>query len=131
MTFSTGSGFSLSQGTSEIKVTFDSGATGVPLFLGDTKTYYTISQPAKISGWYLNGDVSGSVVVDIWKSSTGIPTNGDSITGTEKPSLTAQQQNNDTQLSSWNTALRPGDTLGFEIESVTDVTKAVLTLKLA
>ncbi len=130
MTFSTGSGFSLSQGSSEIKVTFDSGVTDVPLFLGDTKTYYTVSHPGKIIGWYLNGDLSGSVVIDIWKA-VGIPSNANSITGTEKPTLTAQQQNSNLSLSTWDTTLRPGDTLGFEIESVTDITKAVLTIKLA
>lgn len=131
MTFSTGSGFSLSHGSSEIKVTFDSGTTGVPLYLGDTKTYYTASHPARIIGWYLNGDVSGSVVIDIWKSASGIPTNSDSIAGTEKPTLSAQQQSSDLSLSSWDTNIRPGDTFGFEIESVTDITKAVLTIKLA
>ena len=131
MTLSTGSEFSITENNKELRLTLDSGTIDVPLYLEDTKMYYTASHPSTIRGWYINGDVSGSLVLDIWKKQAGIPTNTDSICGTEKPTLTAQQQNSDTKLDTWTTNIEIGDTLGFEVESVVDITRAVLTIKLA
>lgn len=113
-------------GTQDITVTFD--GDGQTLATGNTSIYWTCPYACTITGWYLNADQSGSVVIDVWKT-VGIPTNSNTITGTEKPTLSSQQQNSDTSLSTWTTAVSAGDTFGFEVESATTVTKAVLTIR--
>jgi hypothetical protein len=113
-------------GVQDITVTFD--GDGQVLTTGNTGIYWTCPYNCTITGWYINADQSGSVVLDVWKT-VGIPTNANSITGTEKPTLSTQQQNSDTSLSSWTTAVTAGDTFGFEVESATTVTKVVLSIR--
>lgn len=110
----------------EIVVTFDGGGSVLPV--GPTEAYYTVPANATITGWYLTGSPSGSLVVDVWKAAGTIPTNANTITGTEKPTLTAQQLNSDTSLSTWTTAVTVGDVFSFEVESAASVTRATLTI---
>jgi hypothetical protein len=90
--------------------------------------YWTCPYSGTITGWYLNADASGSCVIDIWKANAAIPTNANSIAGTEKPTLSTQQLNSDVALSSWTTSVSVGDIFGFEVESASTVTKVVLTI---
>jgi hypothetical protein len=111
----------------EIKVNLDNG--GSVITTGEGTSFYTASEYGKIIGWHITGYPSGSIVLDIWKRAGAIPTNADSITGTEKPTLSSQQINSDTNLTTWtDKRIRPGDVLGIEIESVSSLTSCVLTL---
>ena len=84
-----------------------------------------------ITGWTLLADQSGSIVIDVWKDSYGNfpPTVADTIAGTEKPTLASVQKNQDLTLSTWTTGLLQGDVLGFNVDSVTTVTRIALALR--
>lgn len=112
----------------ELVVTFDGG--GQVLTTGDSNTYYTIPYSGTIDSWYLTGSPSGNVVIDVWKRAGAIPVNANTIAGTEKPTLASGQTANDTSLSSWTTAVSRGDIFGFEVESVSLVTRATLVIRI-
>ena len=112
----------------EIVVTFDGG--GLTLVTGDTKTYYVCSYPGIIRSWYLTGDPSGSLVVDVWKAANAIPTVANTITGTDKPTLVSQAINLNQNASAWSRTVAAGDIFGFAVNSVSAVTKAILTIKI-
>lgn len=114
--------------TEEIVVTFDGG--GAVLTTGDTRTYYTVPYQGEIVEWFLTGDPSGNVVVDVWNSQTGIPSNADSITAGASPSLSSQSIASSRSLPGWKRSFGSGSTFGFEVESVGTITKAILTLKI-
>lgn len=113
----------------EIKVNLDNG--GSVITTGEGTAFYTASEYGKIIGWHITGYPSGSIIIDLWKRSNAIPTNLDSITGSEKPTLNSQQINSDTELTTWtDRQIRPGDVLGINIQSVSNLTSCVLTLKI-
>lgn len=116
------------QRAEELVITFDGG--GQVLTTGDSNTYYTIPYAGTIDSWYVTGSPSGNVVIDVWKRAGAIPVNANTITGTEKPTLNSAQLANDTALSSWTTSVARGDVFGFEVESVSLVTRATLVLRI-
>lgn len=92
----------------------------------------TVPFNGTITAWYLTSDQVGSVVFDVWKDTFGNypPTVLDTITGTEKPSLVAASSNSDTNLTTWSTNIVSGDVLRFNVDSVSTLTRATLTLKI-
>lgn len=76
------------------------------------------------------GDVSGSAVVDVLRASDGGFPTFTSIAGSNKPTLTSQRRVKDTALGGWTTALVPGDTLQFKLESMTTITAVTVSVKL-
>lgn len=105
------------------------GASGDANFIG-LIGYVTIPYSGTITGWQVVGDVSGSCVFDIWKESAGvIPTIADSITGSEKPTLTSQQINSDTNLTTWTTTtVNAGDIVAIVLDSASTLSRAWLTV---
>ena len=94
--------------------------------------FYRVPYNCTITGWELvsgNG-VSGSVVLDLWKDTypNYEPTDGDSITGSALPTLTASNKAQSTTLTGWTTTLSEGDYIGANVDSRTTVTSVVLTL---
>jgi len=85
---------------------------------------------ATITGWQLLGDQSGSAVFDIrLEQPADLPmTGGDSIAGSEKPTLSGAIYAEDTTLSTWTTAIAAGDMLEAYLESVTSLTRATIVL---
>ena len=85
-----------------------------------------------IIGWTLLGDQVGSLVVDIWKNNyTNYPaTVANTITGGNPPTLSSVIKNADTTLNGWTIPITAGDTLRFNINSVSLITRAVLALHL-
>ncbi len=73
---------------------------------------------------------SGSIVVDIWKDAYANypPTVADTITAAAKPTLSSAIKFEDSTLTGWTTTLAAGDVLGFNVDSVTSVTRVLLTL---
>jgi hypothetical protein len=73
---------------------------------------------------------SGSIVIDIWKDTYANypPTVADTITASAKPTLSSATKSRDTTLTGWTTAITAGDILGFKVDSVTAVTKVLLSL---
>jgi hypothetical protein len=84
-----------------------------------------------ITGWTILADQVGSIVVDVWKDTYANypPTNADSIAGTEKPTLSSAQNNQDLSLTTWTTDVATGDILAFEVESATTVTRVTVALR--
>jgi len=89
-----------------------------------TKTFIKIPYGGTVVGWVVTevsaSPQAGSIVIDVVKDTTANypPTSGDSIAGTEKPTLTTQTNNSDTTLSTWTTSVAANDYLGFIVDSV-------------
>jgi hypothetical protein len=111
-----------------IVITLDGAGAVIPT--GDTKTYFVCPFAGFITAWYLTGDPSGSIVIDVWKVAGAIPTVANTIAGSELPTLVAAALSNDTALTTWTTAVAEGDVFGFAVNSASTVTKAVLTIKI-
>lgn len=86
----------------------------------------------QITSWTLLADQIGSLVVDIWKDSYGNypPTVADTITAAAKPTLSAVTKNTSTTLTGWTTTITAGDTIRFNVDSASTITRAVLALSL-
>ena len=96
------------------------------------KTWVRIPYNGTITGYELTADVSGSIVIDIWKSTyaTYPPVVGGTITAAAKPTLAGTIKAQDTTLTGWTTAVSAGDYLLFNVDSVATVTKVVLSLQI-
>ena len=57
------------------------------------------------------------------------PTVAGTISGSEKPTLSAAAKAEDTSLTTWTTAVAAGDILRFNVDSVTTITRALLVLE--
>lgn len=103
---------------------------GVAITTG-VKGYIQIPYAATIQSVTLLADVSGSIVVDIWKDTYANypPVVGDTITAAAKPTISAALKSQDTTLTGWTTSIAAGDVLGFNVDSATTVTRVSLILK--
>ena len=79
----------------------------------------------------LFADQSGSIVIDIWKDTytNYPPTVADTITASAKPTLASATKSQDTTLTGWTTTFAAGDTLRFNVDSATTVTRVTLALR--
>lgn len=83
-----------------------------------------------VTGWQIDADASGSIVVDVYKSSysTFPPVLGGAIAGSEKPTLSSAIKNQDLTLNTWSPNISKGDSLIFNVDSASVVTDVVVTL---
>jgi hypothetical protein len=90
-----------------------------------------IDYAAQIESWTLLADVSGSIVVDIWKDTYANypPANADSITGSTPPTITTAIKATDDDLTGWDAIIDPGDILRFNVDSATTIGKVTVALK--
>lgn len=81
--------------------------------------------------WTLLADQSGSIVVDIWKDTYANypPVVGDSITASAKPTISSAAKGQSSTLTGWTTAIAAGDTLRFNVDSVTTHQRVLVSLK--
>lgn len=88
--------------------------------------------PCKIIGWTILADAVGSIVIDVWKDTYANhpPTVADTIAGSEKPTLSAAQKNQDLSLSTWTQDVAAGDILFFNVDSATTVKQVFLGLSI-
>jgi hypothetical protein len=79
----------------------------------------------------LLADQSGSIVVDIWKDTYANfpPTVADSITASAKPTISSTTKSQDSTLTGWTTTITAGDTLRFNVDSITTCQRVTLSLK--
>jgi hypothetical protein len=75
-------------------------------------------------------DQSGSIVVDIWKDTYGNypPTVGDTITASAKPTISGAVKSQDSTITGWTTSISANDTLRFNVDSVTTLTRVSVHL---
>ncbi len=84
-----------------------------------------------VNGWDIVADQTGSIVVDIWKDTYANfpPTVADTVTGSEKPTITTASKNQDLTLTTWTTAFSRGDWLRFNVDSITTVTRVTVVIR--
>ena len=100
---------------------------GNPITTGLKGTLH-IPFAATILEWTITGDVSGDIVVDINKASfSGYPTTS-SITGSEQPTLSSQQKNQNDTLTGWTTDITADDILEYEVDSASTVQRVTINL---
>src|SRR5262245_52476393 len=114
------------------QITVGFGVFGADAITTGVQGYLPVRFAGTITGWVLiSNTTAGSLVIDVWKDTyaNAPPTSGDSITGTEMPTLSSGIKNQDTSLSTWVTSIAAGDILGFNVVSrTTTVSQATLTL---
>lgn len=78
------------------------------------------------------GDVSGSVVVDVWRVAIGSypPTVSNSIVASAPPTISSATNSQDTTLTGWSRSCTAGDTIRFNVDSCTSITRLSLSLKI-
>lgn len=83
-----------------------------------------------VTEWVLLSDQVGSIVVDVWSDTYGNypPTGVDTIAGTDIPTLSSTNKNKSTALTGWNKNITAGNTLRFNVNSVSSITRVTLTL---
>ena len=105
---------------------------GASVITTGVKGYLEIPFACTIQAVTLLANLSGSIVIDIWKDTYANfpPVVGDSIVASAKPTISAAVKSQDTTLTGWNTTVNAGDILGFNVDSVTTITKVTLSLKI-
>ena len=94
-----------------------------------SKGFIEIPFACTINQVTLLADVSGSIVVDIKKSSyAGFPTTS-SICAAAKPTLSSAQKSQDATLTGWTTSITAGDILEYNVDSATTVTRVTVSLR--
>ncbi len=113
-----------------IGITIDGG--GVAPSTG-VKGYIYVPYACTINSVTLLADQTGSCVIDIWKIAYASfpPLVANSITtGGTAPTLSSAQKSQDTSLSGWaSVSIAAGDTLAFNVNSASTLTRVSLTLK--
>ena len=119
-----GNGAGLTWLSGTIGVTIDGGSAITTGFKASLYVPYACT----INSATLTANASGSIVVDIKKSTySGFPTTS-SITASAKPTLSSAQKSTDTTLTGWTTSVSAGDVLEFYVDSATTVSKVTLVL---
>jgi hypothetical protein len=83
-----------------------------------------------ITGWTILADTTGSIQFDLWKTSyAGYPATGaNTITAAAKPAITSATTGQSSTLTGWTTAVSAGDTIRFNLDSATGITRATLVV---
>lgn len=114
--------------TADIAFVIDGG--GVAITTG-VKGDLAVDFPCTITQVTLLADQSGSIVVDIWKDTYANypPTVADTITAAAKPTISTATKSKDSTLTGWTTTVAAGDTLRFNVDSITTCTRVLVLLR--
>jgi hypothetical protein len=101
-----------------------------PVLSTGIKAFVPIPFGCDVTGWTILGDASGDIVIDVWKDSYANfpPTVADTIAGTEKPTLSGAQKNQDLALTTWTPAITAGDILAINIDSCSGIKQVSLSI---
>jgi hypothetical protein len=115
--------------TAAIGVVIDGG--GSDITTGE-KVEILVPFSASIQSWTVLADRSGSINIDVWKStfSSYPPTSASKITGPIRPFISNSIKNTSSTLTGWTTTLSKNDTLKFYVSSSSTVQRINLTLEL-
>lgn len=120
--------WALDDGTTALTFCKDNAGTVLDTgILGDLQVPFA----ATITGVTVLVDQTGSIVVDVWKDTYANypPTDADSITASAPPTVSSGTKSVDTTLTGWTTSIAAGDTLRFNIDSVSAVTRVTVIIK--
>lgn len=113
--------------TETFSSTFDGG--GSELEVG--ATWYTyVPYDCYILSSTLFADQTGSTVIGVWNDSRANypPTVADDITASATPEISAGIIDYDATLTGWDRTISADSFIGFTVESVTDITRATITI---
>lgn len=115
------------QRASAIIWTIDGGGSAITT---GQKGYIEIPFACTITAARSFADQSGSIVVDVWADTYANypPTDADSITASAPITISATTKSQDTTLTGWDTAIAAGDVLGFNVDSVSTITRLTIVL---
>lgn len=113
----------------KVQIHFEIDGGGSAITTG-AKAWIRVPYNMTISSWNINADQSGSIVIDVWKDTYANfpPTVADTIAGSEKPTLSSAQSNQDISLSTWTTSVTAGDYIRINVDSASTVTKVTLDI---
>lgn len=110
----------------ELEVTFTSPSAG------QESTPFRVPYACTITAWYVTGNASGSIVVDVWRDTYANypPTVADTIVGGggNKPTLSAARTATAAPASWTSVALVEGDWVTMKVDSASGLTTARVTL---
>jgi len=114
----------------EVAINFVIDGGGSAITTG-VKGYIEVPFACTINRVTLLADVSGSIVVDIWKDTYANypPVDADSITASAPATISSATKSQDSTLTGWTTSITAGDVLGFNVDSITTCTRVTLSLK--
>lgn len=102
--------------------------TGLSTITTGSKGFNNVPIDCVPYGWYIEGDASGSCVVDVKKSTyAAFPTTATIFGGGEKPTLSTAQKNRNVALTT-QTELLFGDLLEAVVDSATTVKQVTVVL---
>lgn len=92
---------------------------------------FSVDFDATILQATLLADQTGSIVIDLWKDTFANypPDNADSITASAPPTISSDVKSVDSALTGWTTSITSGDTIRVNVDSVTDIQRVSLVLK--
>lgn len=97
--------------------------------------YMQVPWNVTVNAWQLvSGSGAGSMVIDIWLADFADypPTVADTVTGSEKPTLSAAESNQDLSLTTWTDKdWDAGQWVAFNVDSVSGISKATLVLEVS
>lgn len=109
-----------------IYLTVDGGGSAITT---GVKGYLYLPYACTINSWTLVADQTGSIVIDIWRAVyPTIPSSGNSIAGSQLPTLASQVNAQNATLNTWTVAVPAGSLFGFNVNSASTVTRANLTI---
>jgi hypothetical protein len=112
--------------TGTIGITIDGGGSAITT---GSKGFIYVPYACTISSATLLADQSGSIVIDVKKIAYGSFPSTSSICASAKPTLSSEQNSQDSTLTDWTTSISAGDVLEFYVDSCTTTTRANLILK--
>lgn len=112
-----------------LTLTVDGGGSAITTGI---KEYRSVPFDGTIKGVVLIADVSGSAVIDVWKSTYAgaPPTIANTITASAYPTLAGDIKYQDSTLTGWTVKVSAGDVFGFNIRSVSTVTRLDMTIRI-
>jgi hypothetical protein len=118
-------GTHLPQGT--IGITVDGGGSAITT---GVKGYFRVPFDCEISEAVILADTTGDIKIDIWKTDTAgyPPVDADTITAGNEPEISTDVIFVDGTLTGWDVQLLAGDVLGYNVDSVSGITRATLIL---
>lgn len=125
-------GWKMTDAPIDIEYVLDGG--GIPIVAG-YKGSLIIPDWCVVNNWVLLSDLVGSIVIDVWKIPLAtylagtVPNSGNSITGTDIPTLSSQVARQSTLLTGWTTQINQNDVLAFNVNSASGVQRVSLILQ--
>lgn len=99
---------------------------GSVIVTGDIKAYPQVNYSCTaITKAMISADQSGSITVDVWKANGVIPTSGGKISASAPITLSSSQLNQASSLTGWTLPVAVNDVFGFNVATVSTVTRVV------